>query len=266
MLKIKTSDIAAGAAMPMKKSVLNWLQLNTLLNDGYTIQTLLNGVTSNYYICYGLDETVSGSTHTFTDGVIYYGSGFYFVTGATVILSVGQVVVLTINETFPLVGTEDPTIFSNGIGHNIHEADIMVLSGATSGSGTVNFTDLKRINDKWHTLNDTGEPTLLAGWSLCSGSTSEATGLSFKKDVTGKRIDFKGGVSKTAVATADIFTLPPAYRPTTNRTFLVLKADDSGYNSCQVKITASTGVVNVSPTSPSGFGIISFTGASFYID
>ena len=144
MLTVKTTDIALGAAMPFKAYTLTWLQLNTLSNALYTMQTLTNGTSSSYFICWGLENTIVGAINTITSGVVYCQGVFYSVQGATVTLGVGESVYLNLSETFTQISAAaDPVTFSDGTTHNVYAESKLVLANATSG--TVAYNSLVKI-------------------------------------------------------------------------------------------------------------------------
>ena len=208
----------------------------------------------------------SGSTYDITAGVLFFQAKFYNADPTTVTLGVGQVILGTLTTTNPFVGaTADPVTFSDGSVNSVLDFTNVVWSAGTSGTpGTFDYDDLVFLNDKWHEVGATGEPAFENGYAVSSSGTVIGNGVAYRKKYDGK-VEFQGGISKTPLTTNDVFTLPTAYRPTYNKSFIAMSGDVGGVNPCVVKITASTGKVNVTPISPSGLGVISFEGLSFYI-
>jgi hypothetical protein len=144
MLTVKTTDIALGAAMPFKAYTLTWLQLNELTNNLFIMQTLTNGQSSSYFICWGLKNTIVGAVNTITSGVVYCQGVFYNVIGATITLGVGESVYLNLSETFTQISAAaDPVTFSDGTTHNVYAESKLVLANATSG--TVAYNSLVKM-------------------------------------------------------------------------------------------------------------------------
>jgi len=208
MLKIKTTDIAAGAAMPLKSGSLYWLQRAIQFNDWFIVNALTNSnLPANPIILWGCVETISGTTHTITDGALILGNEIYYVNAATITLGVGQVVVGTITTEYYTGVNADPVTFSNGIQHNVHESRTITLSANTSGSSTFNFANVSYFNDTWHEVGATGQPAYIAPFSANSLNSNGA--LQYKVDIAKKRVYFRGSFGCTYNSTTqNVFTFP----------------------------------------------------------
>jgi hypothetical protein len=100
MKKIKTTDIIAGSAMPLKSGSLNHLQSANQEGIFSLAQSELfqrNGVSAGYanpQALYGLAYTVSGSSWSIESGCLVFGTEMYLCdTTLSISLGVGQVVV-----------------------------------------------------------------------------------------------------------------------------------------------------------------------------
>jgi hypothetical protein len=268
---LNTSDIAVGAAMPFKSGMLDFMSYDQLQNSrnilrGITNNSNIGEGTVNIFCLNGARSTVVGTTYTIEGGSHYFNLKFYNSEPITITLSPGQAIIGNIVKSNPFVGaSSDPVIFSDSSSHNVLDFYQIVWSAGTSGSGDFDYNDLIYFNDVWHTIGATGEPAYENSYVAASSATIIGSGIAYKKDYSGK-VEFKGGCSKTPLTTSDVFTLPVDYRPTYNKSFMAISSDTAGVNPCLVKITASTGKVNVTPLSPSGLGVISFESLSFYID
>lgn len=263
MLKINTSNVALGAAMPYKSTMINWLYTNDKYTHWELASSLMNDYNANTIALVGCTNSIVGSTHTITDGFIYQGTEIYQAGGDSITLSVGQVVVGTITSSYPLVGTSDPVTFSDGTTHNVHEAKVVVWSAGTSGSGDFDYDDLVFLHEEWQS------PTYLTGWS--DDNWNSNGGLKYKRDMIGNALVFKGSCqsSNNGGTGNPVFTLPAAYRPATSKTLPIIINEDSGSTIVVafLLISASTGnVVISSATASTTIDIASFDGIRIPLD
>lgn len=155
MKKIKTSNIIAGSAMPLKSGSLDHLQSANQEGIFSLAQSELfqrNGVSAGYgspQALYGLGYTVSGSTWSIESGCLVFGTEMYLCDSTIGIsLGLGQVVVGTITTTYLTATNADPVVFSDSTSNNVHEIRKIVWSAGTSGSGSFNFTDVQYLG-RW---------------------------------------------------------------------------------------------------------------------
>jgi hypothetical protein len=181
MKKIKTTDIIAGSAMPLKSGSLNHLQSANQEGIFSLAQSELfqrNGVSAGYanpQALYGLAYTVSGSTWAIESGCLVFGTEMYLCdTTLGINLGVGQVVVGTITTTYLTATNADPVIFSDSTSNNVHEIRKIVWSAGVSGSGSFDFVNMQYLG-RWI------EQTYSAGdlstsnastWTIPAGATN----------------------------------------------------------------------------------------------
>jgi len=178
MKKIKTTDIIAGSAMPLKSGSLNHLQSANQEGIFSLAQSELfqrNGVSAGYanpQALYGLAYTVSGSTWSIESGCLVFGTEMYLCDSTVgIVLGLGQVVVGTITTTYLTATNADPVIFSDSTSNNVHEIRKIVWSAGVSGSGSFDFVNIQYLG-RWITQNySAGRMTAATGlWTLPGGS------------------------------------------------------------------------------------------------
>lgn len=175
MKKIKTSDIISGSAMPFKSGSLEHLQnayTETIkdLNKAYWAG---DDKDSKPMALYGVENTGSGSTYTISAGALVLSTSneVFQCDAQTVVVSVGQVLVGTITTTYFTATNADPVTFSDSTSNYVHEIRKIVWSSAASGSGDLNYSDLRFRNsfDNAATWGISGD---LNTWSLGTGSVT----------------------------------------------------------------------------------------------
>lgn len=184
MKKIKTSDIIAGSAMPLKSGSLEHLQ------NAYTetIKDLNKAYWSGFQkdakpmALYGCENTGSGSTFTISAGALVLSNSneVFQCDAQTVVVSVGQVLIGTITTTYYTATNADPVTFSDLTSNYVHEIRKIVWSSAASGSGDLNYSDLVYRNafDTSRWVSIAGDLTL---WSLGTGSFNAQVLIEGKK-------------------------------------------------------------------------------------
>jgi hypothetical protein len=156
MKKIKTTDIIAGSAMPLKSGSLNHLQSANQEGIFSLAQSELfqrNGVSAGYanpQALYGLAYTIAGSTWSIESGCLVFGTEMYLCDSTIGIsLGLGQVVIGTITTTYLTATNADPVVFSDSTSNNVHEIRKIVWSAGTSGSpGTIDFVNIQYLG-RW---------------------------------------------------------------------------------------------------------------------
>jgi len=229
MLKIKTSDITLGSAMPYQASMIDWLNAADAADNTGLVAGLSNNNAPTKYCLQGAVLSGTGP-YNITQGYVIISGQIYSTSAITSLsVGVGQVIVGTITSAYPLVGTFDPVTFSDGVTHNVHEFNYIVWSAGGSGSGDIDFSELVYLNDKWHNIGAAGEPIFKGGTSQNAGTNSSI--VAFRKD--SRNLYLKGvlRIPNTAGVNTTIFTMPSGYFSTTeNRYVQVLVQDLSTYN------------------------------------
>lgn len=136
MKQLDTSFATATVGQPVKSGTLNFLQLayqeaitalaNQLIGNGYTANTI--------YVLAGCINTGAGTTLTISSGYLFVNGLVYAFAGAN--FTPVQVGVSNF-ATAQYTTNADPTQFTDGSSHNVHNIITIVLSDAASGSGNV---------------------------------------------------------------------------------------------------------------------------------
>jgi hypothetical protein len=248
MFKIQTSGITSTAAMPLKKGTIDHLQNGIISGDVALIRSQIGASysTSNIYVVYGLDRTVAGSVHTFTDGVVLYNNQLYAVTGSAITLTSGWYINLTLANAYLTLSGYDPTQFSDGSFKNIHEVHGGTLAQSATPSNESNT---------WIYLNKVyfaSQPTPVYGGATLNSLYNGTLAYSLKNQV----LTISGMVyGLTGASSGDIlFTLPVGYRPSVAfNGMAVLK-----YNETIVNLSIATnGQVSISNISGGGSSFVS---------
>ena len=147
MKKIKTTDIIAGSAMPLKSGSLDHLQSAYQEDELDMIQMLIaqndteiNPASLPARIIYGCRR--NSSTGAISIGAIVYQNEIFRCIAQNVTLGLGQVVIGTITTTYLTATNADPVVFSDSTSNNVHEIRRITWSAGASGSGDFNFSDL----------------------------------------------------------------------------------------------------------------------------
>ena len=181
MKKIKTTDIIAGSAMPLKSGSLDHLQSANQEGIFSLAQSELfqrTGVVNSYAIpqaLYGLSYTVSGSTWSIESGCLVFGTEMYLCdTTLGISLGLGQVVIGTITTTYLTATNADPVVFSDSTSNNVHEIRKIVWSAGTSGSpGTIDFVNIQYLGRWIAQTYSAGRMTAATGlWNLPGGAAN----------------------------------------------------------------------------------------------
>lgn len=180
MKKIKTTDIIAGSAMPLKSGSLDHLQSANQEGIFSLAQSALfqrNGVSAGYanpQALYGLSYTVSGSTWGIESGCLVFGTEMYLCdTTIGISLGLGQVVIGTITTTYLTATNADPVVFSDSTSNNVHEIRKIVWSAGTSGSGSFDFVNIQYLGRWIEQTYSAGDLTAATGlWNLPGGAAN----------------------------------------------------------------------------------------------
>lgn len=144
MKELVTSNISGSVKMPIKKGTLTHIQ------SAYTeplIELAKSIIGENYnssdaFVLSGLVNTGSGSNYIISSGMVLLNGALYAVSGTSLTLSGGNVVLLTLTTSYTTATDADPVEHSNGSSYNVHKDTRLVISQGTSGSGTVNYSSL----------------------------------------------------------------------------------------------------------------------------
>lgn len=217
MRKIKTSDIVAGAGYPPSKKGLDFLQqigqeMYSALGFSLARAMGLQGA-SGFPVSvalFGCEKTdLGGGLFSFNTGYIYIGNGglgevdvdeiFYFPgIGSIAIPDTAILTITTSND-----ATADPTTFSDGSIHNVHNLRTLVVSSGVSGSADLNYSALKF-------------PWQVSYTTITRGVSYDAVGgkaFQFFKDALGY-VYIQGAVSRNStLGPSALGTLPAGSRP-----------------------------------------------------
>lgn len=231
MLKINTSAVALGAAMPYKSSMIDWLYVNDKYTHWEFVSALLNDVDANNVALVGCDETVVGSTHTINSGFIYRANEIFEVGGDAITLPPGEVVVCNIIDNYP--SPNDPVTFSDGSSHNVHQVRAISFSAGLSGSGDFDYNDLVFLQNPTRQVGSIAT----VQWEDGSGGTDfKYYKVPFNKLVIDTTLE------KISSGSATIITLPSGYRPAQDRYFTSFGGSVNGSTVLTFKIDTAGNV------------------------
>jgi hypothetical protein len=145
MNKLITSDISAGARMPLKQGTLEFLQQAYQQPLNALAQRII-GTTydpTKAYVLYGL----TGSSGSITAGALFFNGEVYLCDGDSSGLPCGGSNVSVLNIAVSQYTTNaDPVTFSDGAIYDVHDIRKVAITCGSSGSGDVcNYTDLVRL-------------------------------------------------------------------------------------------------------------------------
>jgi hypothetical protein len=227
---LKTSDITAGAAMPIKRGTLDFL-FNELADMRKILVQTNAGNTNTAYILYGLVPTITGTSYAFTEGYVYFDSIIYYVPAATITVSGSNIPVFKYNTT-SYTTNADPVLFSDNNTYNVHEIRNATISADVTGSGFFDWANVKYFNTLWK--DESTSRFLNAYWRIYNGN-----------------LQFKGLIQadSSSVPNTTWFTLPTFARPSENaiRVARLVAVGSSTYNFENIVVLRinTTGVVEV---------------------
>lgn len=195
---LKTSNITAGASMPIKKGTLDFLYAElaeirrVIINEGFGA----NAAANDAYIINGLELTIAGTSYAFTAGYLYYQDKIYYVPSATITVSGSNIPVFNQVITNETSAIADPVKFSNGSNYDVHEIYSGTITANTSGSGLIDWANVKYWNHDWVSWVDAAV-AVDAYWAIRRGC-----------------LIFKGYLKKsTASLPYNVLSLPTYARP-----------------------------------------------------
>lgn len=163
---LKTTDITSIAAMPIKKGTLDFL-FNELADMRKVLIQSMAYNTQTAYILYGLKPTIAGTSYSFSEGYVYYDSKIYFVPAATITVSGSNIPVFKTNIT-SYTTNADPVLFSDGNTYNVHEIHNATISADVTGSGFLDWANVKYWNLDWTSIVDAAI-SVDAAWAIRQG-------------------------------------------------------------------------------------------------
>lgn len=142
MNKLITSDISAGARMPLKQGTLEFLQQAYQQPLNALAQRII-GTTydpTKAYVLYGL----TGSSGSITAGALFFNGEVYLCDGDSSGLPCAGANVSVLNIAISQYTTNaDPVTFSDGAIYDVHDIRKVAITCGASGSGDVcDYTDL----------------------------------------------------------------------------------------------------------------------------
>lgn len=138
MNKIITTDVVDPLVQqPFTADSLDFLQdANKEMIKAYALSVIGKIYDpTKYYIISGL---YSYGTYQFKEGYIFYDGEVYYCSGKSTTTAFTGVPVLSFTETNP---SFDPVTFSDGTPHSVHKIRRFVMIDASSGSGTVDYSN-----------------------------------------------------------------------------------------------------------------------------
>jgi hypothetical protein len=262
MLKIKTSDISLGSAMPYQASMIDWLNAADAADNTALVAGLSNNNAPTKYCLQGAVLSGAGP-YNITQGYVIISGQIYSTSAITGLnVGAGQVIVGNITSAYPLVGTFDPVTFSDGVTHNVHEFNYIVWSAGASGSGDIDFSELTYLRSQWQT------PTYASGWA---GYTYvNDTPAQFKKDAISNKVIMRG-CTRALIANVNttILTLPSGYIPNTEKFIPIFMVDQNGGGNVggYIRILTNGTIIPNFWATPSGTHIVvCFDNVSFPLD
>lgn len=170
---VLSNNIATGVRQPFTKVTHEWY--NAMIDEAVNaLGKALVGTNSNFVVLYGCVNSAAPNANI-SAGAIFYNGEIYlcpaFVDGA-----IANDIVGTITTAYD---AGDPVLFSDGNNYNVHQVKTIVWSDAVSGSGDIDFADLK------HSQNGVANftPTLVGydngGTPVVGGFTGTATSCTY---------------------------------------------------------------------------------------
>lgn len=141
MKRVLSNNITTTAKQPFIKRTFAHYQENAeeTLNS---LAKAICGSTNDFFILYGCENTGTLPAVNISAGAIYYNGEIYQVPAFSTV-SLVNTVIAKITTTY---ATEDPVLFTDGSTHYVHQIKTIVLSDGVSGSGDVDFANIKYPN------------------------------------------------------------------------------------------------------------------------
>lgn len=165
MKKVLSNNIATGVRQPYTKVTHEWY--NAMMTEA--VEALgkgLIGTGSSFTVLYGCVNSDSPDADI-SAGAIFY-NGEIYLCPAFVDATITNDIVGTITTAYD---SSDPILFSDGSSYNVHQVKTIVWSDAVSGSGDIDYADVKIQNGTIKTVIPIGDwdmdanPTKNVGWT-----------------------------------------------------------------------------------------------------
>ena len=165
---VLSNNIATGVRQPYTKVTHEWY--NAMIDEAINaLGKGLVGANSNFVVLYGCVNSASPNANI-SAGAIFYNGEIYlcpaFVDGAMA------------ND------AADPVVFSDGNSYNVHQVKTIVWSDAVSGSGDIDFADLKYSQNGVSTYTPTFVGYDNGGTPVVGGFTATDGGCTYNLNVS----------------------------------------------------------------------------------
>lgn len=190
MKKLDTSFITPTASQPIKQGTLDFLQQSYQELANSIVQNIIGAGIYNpaiMYKLYGCVNSGSGLNYFISSGAVFYNGEIYLVPSTTFTAPSGQVAIATLDTQFVTAANADPTIFTDGSSHNVHQNRVIKIIAGTTGSGIVDYTSFVSPN---LTLTPGGSVTITGTYPhltinapVAPSSPILAKGITFVGDV-----------------------------------------------------------------------------------
>ena len=230
--------------MPFELDDIRWEQ--DAVRDAFAgLISAMNVVAPYGFKLSGCVVTKVGNTYTTTAGYICLGGEVLKVDAHSFTVTALHAAKWAIAVTYDPAGTE---VFQDATTHETYEVRKGVLADTLPTnpisymvSNAPYFTNLiftlANVQEAWHAIGASGEPSFEAGWSNKGGLDAV---VAFRKDNCGV-VHIKG-VCTNADGHGAVFTLPTDYRPSEVRQFVT---SYDGIAFISVQVDAATGFVFV---------------------
>lgn len=157
MKKIDRSAITTSVGMPEKSGTLGHIQDAIIESVAGAILGLIGSLydATKTYILNGCVNT----NGVITAGVVFFNGEVYYCPAATVTPTGSNIIVGLITTTYFTDVSADPVTFTDGVPRNVHQIRQIVWQAGLSGSGTVDFINLVKINSNQPNVGLTGSGT-----------------------------------------------------------------------------------------------------------
>lgn len=196
MKYIDFSTVSTTVSAPFTSGVANYYQAAYKEAIGKLAIPIIGSQYNNtdYFILEGCKNTGTGSSYIISAGSIFHNGEVYEVDAATFTAAGTAVGTITLVPD-PIAGNGNPLTFSDGTLVNALINKKILFANGTSGSGSVDFSDLKPVGmEDRHIVGATGEPAFQNSWGNVGGSVAQ---VSFRKDFSKKIIYLEGEIIKS---------------------------------------------------------------------
>ena len=209
---IDTSPITPIAGLPFRGVTLDHLKTG---HDDAIASCCISIIGKDYapskhHIMSGcVNSTPAGPAFTISAGYIFSGGFLYKVDATTFTPAMGQTAVCVLDPTYNLLA--DPTIFTDGSSHSVHVIRKIKIQSGASGSGLVDFANLRIVGmGNILPIGTPGNPPLENSWSISGGGF-----LYFRKDYSKNLAYVSGYIHKASWdgSGLSVCTLPVEFTP-----------------------------------------------------